>query len=175
MTFKRFVGLFGLVVVCLSSSAQAQDFFVKTDKKETEQVKIEFDWDSDRGVLFREPKVLEKFLVKDKELPSTWIEKREPSEVEKVVDAAFMIFTALMVISTHDTYQINSELRMSTIRGAVFLIFPFEDHNIYMDCGGDHHLVATSMKPTDDILERMKTPEEVRRLCQEYDQSHPNS
>lgn len=176
MIFARFVGacLLGASVLGISGLS-AQDFFVKTSDKDVRRVEVGLAFDKERNLFVNDPQPFGEFLVHDQEISTGWIPRREPTDVEKIVDGAFMLLTGLMVIATHDAYQINSELRLSTIRGAVFLFFPFEDHNLYVDCGGDHHLVATSHKPTDDILERMKTPQEVRRLCLNDDQTLPHS
>ena len=155
-----------------ASPVMAQEFFIKTEGRGIDRINLDFEMSEKREIRFENPDHLKAFLMNDKRIPSSWVSARDASDVEKVVDAGFMILTGFMMISTHDSYELNSELRLSSIRGVFFFLFPFEDHYLYARCKNEEHLVATSAKPTDDTLKRMKTLSEVQKLCGVKDDSN---
>jgi len=161
------------VSLVVSVDTYAEAFFVKTGTKTFGKIEIDLERNTERDIKFSAPSQLEPFTQRDKSIESGWITRREPSEVEQIVDAAFIALTGFLIIGINDSYDINSELRLSTHSGVVLFFFPFRDHYLYAHCGGDHHLIATTNEPNAETLKRMKSPEDLRSICQKPAEEEP--
>lgn len=163
--FKKSFVFFPFCFFILISSIQAQDFFLKEDESSIGRITLDLVFNEKNELTFAHPEVLKQFLMNDKEIPTASIAPRPPTGIENAVSAGLTAFTALLMMMVQDIYQINSEVRLSTTRGVLFFIFPFESHRLFIDCGNEHHLVATSLQPDSDTLKSMKSLSEVRKLC----------
>lgn len=167
------VGFLALLSLLVSSHLSAEDFYLKQASGLTEKISIQIERNDAGDLKFSTPEDLSRFTQTDKSIADGWISRREPSEVEQIVDAAFMALTGLLIIGIHDSYDINSELRLSKHSGVILFFFPFRDYNLYAHCGGDHHLIATTNEPNEETLKRMKSLEELREICQKPSQQEP--
>jgi hypothetical protein len=166
------------VVIALTSllcgfDVYATEFFMKTSKTSAEKIEINFEKNEAGDIKFSDPSQLERFVQTDKSIRDGWISRRPPSEVEQIVDAAFVALTGFLILGVHDSFDLNSELRLSTHSGVVMFFFPFRDHYLYAHCGGDHHLIATSNEPNEETLLRMKTLQDLEEICQGTRQQEP--
>jgi hypothetical protein len=159
-------GYIAFASLLIAFEVGAEEFFVKTSKTTTEKIEVKFEKNDAGDIQFSDPSQLERFTQTDKSVRDGWISKRPPSEVEQIVDAAFVALTGFLILGIHDSFDINSELRLSTHSGVVFFFFPFRDHYLYAHCGGDHHLIATSIEPNDEMLLRMKSLKDLEEICQ---------
>ncbi|PIR22599.1 MAG: hypothetical protein COV44_07310 [Deltaproteobacteria bacterium CG11_big_fil_rev_8_21_14_0_20_45_16] len=167
----------GLIIACfilsfgVLSTAFGQDFYTKAAEKEWElaaKYKLSFEHDAkDRDVLkLRETKLLEEFTEDLQDLPQeTEVRAREPSDIEKAIDVSIMALTGLLVMALNDSFDLGPGFRLSRISGLLFLVVPFEDFYLYRKCGKKEYLVASTLKPSEKSLERMKTKEEIRDIC----------
>jgi len=163
---RRSIAAIGLLVIfAFAGELSAKDFFLKKDDKTLIRTKLSMDSEAKGDLIISDPKSFSRFLINDQMLPPERVSVREPSDVEKMIDASFMILTGFLMIAAHDTYDLNSELRLSSVKGILLFLFPFEDENLYIHCNSDQYLVASSTRPNEESLKRMKTIEEVRNLC----------
>lgn len=166
MGLRFFGGALALLVVSGTASVQAQEVFVKVEEGFIQTRKLDIDLGEKSQISFPKPDQLKAFQMQDRKPLLASYEPRAMSDAERLIDASFFIFTGTLVIATHETYQITSELRLSSIRGVIFWFFPFEDHNLYLKCGDkEEFLIATTAEPKDDILKRLKSLKEARELC----------
>lgn len=159
----------GFLALIGTTPVDSHEFFVKAYDAQSaivQKVNIPFELNEKNDIRFQDTDILERLAGIDTTVSVSWLEAQEPSDVEKVVDASFMILTSLMVLATHERYDISPELKMTALRGVFFLFFPFDDYFLYVHCNNDQHLVATSTKPSEDTLKRMKSTDEIRELCQ---------
>jgi hypothetical protein len=157
---------FAVASLFIASDVGAEEFFVKTSKTAAEKIEVNFEKNDTGDIKFSDPSQLERFTQTDKSVQDGWISKRPPSEVEQIVDAAFIALTGFLILGVRDSFDINSELRLSTHSGVVLFFFPFRDHYLYANCGGDHHLIATSVEPNEEMLLRMKSLQDLEEICQ---------
>jgi hypothetical protein len=157
---------FALASLFIAFDVGAEEFFIKTSKTGAEKIELSFEKNEAGDIKFSDSSQLDRLTQTDKSLQEGWISKRPPSEVEQIVDAAFVALTGFLILGIHDSYDINSELRLSTHSGVVLFFFPFRDHYLYAHCGSDHHLIATSVEPNEEMLLRMKSLEDLEEICQ---------
>lgn len=165
---------FGLMVF-FQTSTYAKDFYLKLDDANVIRTPINIEVSDKDDIRFSEAERMRRFLLTDKNLPEGWIPAKEPTTVEKAIDMGLMLLTSLIMMGTHQTYHLNTELRLTAMRGVVMFVMPYEHYFLYSSCGGDSYLVAQSIKPTEDSLKRMKTLKEVRELCGIKDESTPSN
>lgn len=170
MVFKAAL-IFGLTLV---SHANAETFFIKTKDNTAKAVRFGLET-SLSEVRVDLSKDLKAFLQHPEQVPTNWVRASEPTEAEKLIDASFMILTGLMVISTHDSYELGPELRLSSFFGLMFFVFPFENHYLYRRCKGDDQLIAVSENPNPETLRRIKSLEEIEKSCKPRESKSENN
>jgi len=155
----------------LSSPVGAVDFYLKFDETNVIKTPIELETNSAEDIQFLKPESLQRFLLTDQNLPQGWIEGREPTDIEKAIEFGMGLVTSLLFMSQHEYYDLNSELTLAAMRGVMFFLIPFEEFFLYAHCENDSYLVATTIRPTEDSLKRLKTLKEVKSLCKTHDSS----
>ena len=158
------VGLF-ISTVLFSVQASAETFFYKDAAGHIAKTEIDFTISEDRSIEFSPSKFLASFTNDKDGLKSGPLKVREPSEAEQIADTAVILLTSMLVLATHDTYDLSSDLRLSRMVGVFFFILPFEASDIYRKCGSNEYLIAVSDEPKDETLKQLKSLDEVRRLC----------
>lgn len=157
--------------------AETETFFFKGDDGLIQKIDLDLSFTKDEDLDLTPSKVLSSYTLDSKGTRSETIKKRVPTEAEKIADAAVMILTSLIVLSTHDSYDLSDDLRMSRVMGLILFVFPFESKDIYRKCEGNEYLVAVTDEPKDETLKQLKSLDEVRRLCgvNEKSSSQPQS
>lgn len=175
----RFIG--GSVVfvlgasLFLSSAIQAETFYYKNDKGEVQTTEIKLTVKEDRSIELGASNILPLYTSDNEGIKKGPIVPRVPTEAEQIADAAVMLLTSLLIIATHETYDLSKDMRMSRLLGAFFFIFPFESEDVYRKCGENEYLVAVSDEPKDETLKQLKSAAEIRKLCGGADSSNSSS
>ncbi|MBN8554739.1 MAG: hypothetical protein J0L93_04770 [Deltaproteobacteria bacterium] len=160
ISLSVFLGLF-----LFSGAAFSQEFYTKNSDGSIAKIKINFHLNDDLSLTLQNPEVLEKYSADPASIKKDKIIKREPTEAEKIADVAVMLLTSLMVMSTHNAYDISSDLRLDRVAGLFFFILPFEINDIYRKCGEQQYLVAISDAPDAETSKQLKSVDEILKLC----------
>jgi len=163
----------------------AQDFYIKTEKtpenkgfeKSPWPLHYEFGKNPEGLETLRltDTQLLRQMAQKPEDIPFDPIVRRELSNLEKSVDAAFLIFSSLLIMMTHDVYDLSSEFRILRIQGVIFFVFPSDTSILYYRCGNKEYEIASSDEPSEKELLDMKTLDEARALCGQGSGSQPSS
>jgi len=178
-------GLGSLESSLLGSSLGLENFYIKTAKSGTNPgfekspwpLVLEFNKNADglETVLLTDVQLLRQIAQKPEEIPFDPIVSRELSTIEKSINAAFLIFSGLLIMMIHDVYDLGSEFRLLRMQGLILFFFPSDTSVLYYRCGNKEYQIASSDEPNEKELLEMKTLEEVRELCGEGSRSKPSS
>ena len=192
MNFKSIIIIFVLAAIAglsstyLGSALEAQDFYIKTEKTEANPKGFEkspwplhYEYGKNAEGLdtmrLTDTQLLRQMAQKPEEIPFDPIVRRELSTIEKSVDAAFLIFSSLLIMMVHDVYDLGSEFRVLRMQGIILFIFPSDTSVLYYRCGGKEYEIASSDEPNEKELLDMKTLDEARELCGQGLGSKPSS
>jgi hypothetical protein len=160
---KIFFALLLTAVLGIQTSF-AQTFFYKAEGK-TQVVDLSFSIDEASSIEFKDPTAFKLFTAKDASVLSGKIAHRELSSAEKAISAGLWIITGFVILPIQDAYDLGADLKLLSLRGLIFFLFPFERHSLYRKCGDQEYLIATSTAPTEDVLKEMKSLEELHQVC----------
>ncbi len=185
-------GIFGFIYMGLmvlglqfDQALLAQDFYVKNSSGEFERSPWPLKFDFERFTKKRlDPKtntetevpyyklrlqdraLLKQLAEDESKIPFTPIYPRELSTLEKGIDVAILVFSSLMMLLTHDVYDLGPEFRLTRIHGFAFIVLRVDSSYLYYRCGNKERLVAVTDEPTESVRERLKSFDEVRELCE---------
>jgi len=169
----------------LDSGLNAQDFYIKTEKTATNKGFEKSPWplhyqyetnaDGLDTLHLTDTQLLRQMSQKPEDIPFEPIVRRELSTLEKSIDAAFLIFSSLLIMMVHDVYDVGPEFRVLRMQGIIFFFFPSDTSFLYYRCGDQEFHIASSEEPGEKELLDMKTLDEARELCGQSSGSKPSS
>ena len=145
-------------------SAQTFIYKEKTEDSKTSQIHLDFLLGDKSSIKFKEPALLSKFTSSESKISEVEVLPRPVSEAEKAMQAGLWILTAFAALASQETYDLGADMKLVSMRGLLFFIFPFESHYLYRSCKGEDHLVATSVT-AEQTLNRLMPLDELHKLC----------
>jgi hypothetical protein len=169
---KKIIALAFSLCFLHSTSLFAQTFFYKESSSQPDkltQVKLDFSIGQDSVIQLKNPAAFSPFKSPKSPVTDQKISRRPISEAEQALQVGLWLITGLVVLASQDVYDLGGDLKLLSMRGLLFFVFPFEFNDLYRHCGNDDLLIAVSSSPTPDELKRMKPLDEVHKLCDSVD------
>lgn len=157
----------------VSETCLAQTFSFKPTADSDQKIDLSFDLLENNEIKFHDVTKFQNFAKPNEKVSSEKIPARTPTSAENAISTSLMILTGLFMVPLYYTYDLGADLRLFSMRGLIFFIFPFERHSLYRKCGGKELLIGVSAPATEEQLKSLVSLEEAHKICDADDNTPP--